>query len=192
VLGLLLSELALPLDLRHADEILPDQKDQRRKNDGEQRVLLIEHLFTFARAGRPARACRFIAATGNWLRRCAVEPRLLAAGGPHATQRALKIIHQTVERQVNGGTTCDHHVIVSDRHFIRVRTPHHIAQAAPQPIALYGIADLAGRGKSEARGSVIAALPRLENEAIGGCPQALGRSQEVRPLPQPVHRNSAG
>ncbi len=109
--------------------------------------------------------------------------------GVYAAERPFEVLHHPFKRQTERRAASDQHVVVARPHASLRREPNDLPQAALHTVAFNRVADLLGDGKSDARRSRFVALARLKHKARNGRPRAGCGSEEVRALPQPIHRN---
>src|SRR5271167_133877 len=105
-------------------------------------------------------------------------------------QRRGEFPHQVDERGIERRPPANQHIIVAGTKRSLRRKTNHLTQAAPQPIALDGIADLARYGEADPAGALVAAGARLEDKVARRRPRAFGGSLKVRPAFQPLHRHT--
>ena len=98
-------------------------------------------------------------------------------------QRDMESPRHLCERRRQSRPPPDQHIIVAGRHCTASRRkPHHFAQAAANPVALDGTADLPRHGETNAHGPMISSTTRLQDEraACGLC--ATGSGPKIAPV----------
>jgi len=109
----------------------------------------------------------------------------------NADQSLTQILHHLAERNRQGGSPADQHIVVVRAQSPCLgsrRKPDDFAQTAPHTISLRGVADLPRDGKADPdRLSLTSgALPRLQHERTPGSAQPLGRSSKIGPALEPL------
>jgi hypothetical protein len=79
----------------------------------------------------------------------------------HSLQRPLEVLRHPRIRQFKRRAPADQHIIMPGPHPSRLRQPHDFPQAAADPIALDGFADLFRNGEADAHRAIVVALTRL-------------------------------
>jgi hypothetical protein len=95
-------------------------------------------------------------------------PATVIAGFPdpggrrvNATQGLGEIIDKAFERHVEGRSPPNQDVVVARPHPVLRRQPDQFSKPPTDAVALDGIADLPGYGKSHTHGSILAPVERL-------------------------------
>jgi hypothetical protein len=118
------------------------------------------------------------------------------ASAVDAVKRAAEFLHHGVERDFESGAPSDQHVIVAGLQQSPRRKPNELAQAAPHPVALDGIADLFADGETDPRRTALPARTGLQNKAAGmstrAGPGSLGGGPKLTPPFQPLHCSDFG
>jgi hypothetical protein len=124
--------------------------------------------------------------------------RLVRRTSCDAPQRAVEFPRHVAKRQGERRAPPDQYIIMSGGEFGFRLEPHHFAQAAPDAVALDGIADLLGDGEADPDETriLLSVLPsvlfnvplgvftpqRLKHERLRRRPRAsLGHSPKIRP-----------
>jgi hypothetical protein len=110
--------------------------------------------------------------------------------------RAAEFLHHRVKSDLERGTPSDQHVIVSGLQQSRRSKPNELAQAAPHPVTLDGVADLFADGETNPRRTALPARTRLQDKAAGmstrAGPGSLGDGPKLTPPFQPLHCSDFG
>ena len=98
---------------------------------------------------------------------------------------AAKFLHHGVKRNLERGAAPNQHVVVtSGQHRWRSK-PDKLAQAAPHPVTLHGIADLFADGKTNPRWASLSPRACLQDKGAGmnsrAGPGSLGNGPKVTP-----------
>jgi hypothetical protein len=97
-------------------------------------------------------------------------------------QRGMERLCHFRERRRQSGPPSDQHIIVAGSHRAACRRkPHHLAQAAANPVTLNGTAYPPCHGITNAHGPMISSTTRLQDErgACGLC--AVGGGPKIAP-----------
>src|SRR5690606_21473704 len=108
-----------------------------------------------------------------------------------APQRAVEILCDPGERQLERRAPANQHVIVARAHPFRPCEPHDLPQTATDPVALDGIADLLRYGEAATWRAGVIPLTGLQYERRGRNLCARRRGEKVRPLLQSFHGSNA-
>jgi hypothetical protein len=103
---------------------------------------------------------------------------------PH---RRGQVLHHFTERAVKRGTAPDQDVIMAGLQRALPSQSQHFAQAAPDAVALDGIADLPRYGEPDPNRVIIGAATRLQHESPRRRPHRAGSCPKIHPALQPLH-----
>jgi hypothetical protein len=124
------------------------------------------------------------------LSRCTSSGAVFASA-VDAVQRAAEFLHHRVKPGFERGAPSDQHVIMPGLQQSRRRKPNELAQAAPHPVALDGVADLFRYGETNPRRTALPARTGLQDKAAGmsarADPGSLGDGPKLTPPFQPLH-----
>jgi hypothetical protein len=113
-----------------------------------------------------------------------------------AVKRAAEFLQHRVKRDLERGAPPDQHVIVPGLQRSRRSKSDQLAQTAPHPVALDGVADLFADGETNPRRTVLAARACLQDKAAGmstsAGPGSLGDGPKITPPFQPLHCSDFG
>jgi hypothetical protein len=79
----------------------------------------------------------------------------------NSVQHRFKFLHHFAERRAERRPPPDQHVIVTRMQTSGPGQPHQLAQTAPHPVALHGIADLPGHCEAHPRAAFVGTPSRL-------------------------------
>jgi hypothetical protein len=106
----------------------------------------------------------------------------LPLDGVDAGERRVEFPHHLAERRVEGGAPPDQNVIVAGMQLAGIRKPNDFPQAAPHPVTLDRLADLARHCEADPRGVLVGATAGLQHEGAAGHPRARGSGgAKIRP-----------
>ena len=102
-----------------------------------------------------------------------------------AAQRAAKFLHHGVKGDLERSAPSNQHVVVASRQRRSWRKPDELAQAAPHPVALDGVADLFADGKTNSGRAALSSRAHLQDKGAGvsarAGPGSLGHGPKVTP-----------
>jgi len=102
-----------------------------------------------------------------------------------AIESRVEFPHHIAESRVERGAPPDQHVIVAGMQIAGIREPHDFPQAAPHPVTLDRLADLARHCEADARGTLVRTPAGLQHEGTAGHPRASGSGgAKIRPALQ--------
>jgi len=88
-------------------------------------------------------------------------------GAVEAAKRAAKFLHHGVKRHLERGAPPYQDVVVTSAQRCLRGKPDELAQAAPHPVALYGIADLLADGETNPRWAGFLSRSGLQDKSAG-------------------------
>jgi hypothetical protein len=113
-----------------------------------------------------------------------------------AAKRAAEFLRHGVKGEFERGAPSNQHIIMTGAQSRPRSQPDQLAQAAPHPVALDGVADLFAHGKANPRRTDVFPRACLQDETAGmgsrAAPGSLGNGPKVTPAFQPLHCSDFG
>jgi hypothetical protein len=122
----------------------------------------------------------------------AVFGGVIFANAMDAAKRAAEFLHHRIKRALERGAPSDQYVVVTGGQRRWGSKADELAQAAPHPVALHGVADLARNSKADAHGAIVVALPRLKHKTRPGGPRTTCRGSKIGAASQPLDDGRRG
>jgi hypothetical protein len=113
-----------------------------------------------------------------------------------AAKRAAEFLHHVIKRALERVASSDQHVVVTGGQCRWRSKADELAQAAPHPVALHGVADLFADRETNPRRTGLGPRPCLQDKGAGMSsrtgPGSLGNGPKVTPAFQPLHCSDFG
>ena len=126
----------------------------------------------------------------------AVFGGVIFAQAMDAAKRAAEFLHHRIKRALERGAPSDQYVVVTGGQRRWRSKADELAQAAPHPVALHGVADLFADRETNARRAGLGPRACLQDKGAGmdsrAGPPSLGNGPKVTPAFQPLHCSDFG
>jgi hypothetical protein len=113
-----------------------------------------------------------------------------------AAKRAAEFLHHVIKRALERVASSDQYVVVTGGQCRWRSKADELAQAAPHPVALHGVADLFADRETNPRRAGLGPRPCLQDKGAGMSsrtgPGSLGNGPKVTPAFQPLHCSDFG
>jgi hypothetical protein len=126
----------------------------------------------------------------------AVFGGVIFAQAMDAAKRAAEFLHHRIKRALERGAPSDQYVVVTGGQRRWRSKADELAQAAPHPVALHGVADLFADRETNPRRAGLGPRACLQDKGAGmnsrAGPPSLGNGPKVTPAFQPLHCSDFG